>query len=319
MLDIIHIPKPLTVSKLISYLLDWYERKSIIKLQRSDIPVMTETLFKKTNLVIKACKLLSKNFEDVMGVRIHQRIRKTIKMINQNCLMTKKQAPVIPWNITKRIANCLWRDTSVPRGSNITTIRKRKAAATILLLVATSGGRWVDAHRLKWEDLIFKDDGETKFVQAPLRFSKNNLTNNLPQALSWAKSTSSNPSDCPWTIFQRWWIWCGRPKKGFIFSDRKGNQLNGNTTIYYVQQQAKKLNLPDHHIPRKHSGRVTMILTLDKLNVNKRTIIRGMNWRTDQMINYYMNRRAMCSKGAPSHVLSKLENGQLNAIQEQLD
>ena len=233
--------------------------------------------------------------------------------------MAKKQAPVIPWNITKKIAYHLWRDTSIPRGSNINAIRNRKAAATVSLLAATSGGRWIDVHRIRWEDLTFKTENNTKYVQAPLRFSKNNLTNNIPQALTWAASQSSDPSDCPWTIFKRWWSWCGKPVKGFVFADRKGLPINGNTTIYHVQKQAKKLNLPDHLIPRKHSGRVTMILTLDKLNVNKRTIIRGLNWRTDQMINYYMNKRAMKSKGAPSHTLSQLQSGQLNAIQEDLD
>ena len=233
--------------------------------------------------------------------------------------IAKKQAPVIEWNITKKIAKSLWEDISVSRGSNITSIRNRKAAATALLLAHTSGGRWIDIHRMKWEDLKFKKTIDTMYVQAPLRFSKNNLTNNVPQALQWASSVSTDKSDCPWTIFRRWWIWCGRPTKGFVFANGAGKMLSGNSTIYHVQAHARKLNLPDHQIPRKHSGRVTMVLTLDKLNMSKRSIIRGLNWRTDTMVNYYMNTRSMCAKNAPSHRLSKLKAGQLSQLQKDLD
>ena len=318
-LDILALKRPLTVDKLVSYILLWYESKSLIKLKRSDIPIMTETLFKKTLMVIKVCKLVSKNFNDVFAIRIQQRIRKTIMLVNQTCNMAKKQAPVIEWNITKKIAKSLWEDISVSRGSNITSIRNRKAAATALLLAHTSGGRWIDIHRMKWEDLKFKKTIDTMYVQAPLRFSKNNLTNNVPQALQWASSVSTDKSDCPWTIFRRWWIWCGRPTKGFVFANGAGKMLSGNSTIYHVQAHARKLNLPDHQIPRKHSGRVTMVLTLDKLNMSKRSIIRGLNWRTDTMVNYYMNTRSMCAKNAPSHRLSKLKAGQLSQLQKDLD
>ena len=74
-----------------------------------------------------------------------------------------------------------------------------------------------------------------------------------------------------------------------------------------------------NRIPRKHSGRVTMALTLDKLKLSKRSIIRGLNWKTDTMVNYYMNTRSMCSDGAPAHKLSNLQAGQLQHLQEDLD
>ena len=317
-MDLIKL-QPLTVNKLVAYLLKWYESKSLIKLERSDIPIMTETLLKKSQMLIKACRLISRNFDDLMALRIQQRIRGTITMINQNCNMAKKQAPVIEWNITKKIAQGLWNDISVNRGSNITSIRNRKGAATALLLAFTSGARWIDLHRLKWEDLKFKSIDDMLYVQAPLRLSKNNLTNNLPQALQWASSKSTDKTDCPWTIFKRWWVWCGKPRHGFIFAKGDGQVMSGNTTIYHVQKQARKMGLPEHQIPRKHSGRVTMVLTLDKLNLSKRSIIRGLNWRTDTMVNYYMNTRSMCSKGAPSHRLAQLKSGQLQSLQEDLD
>ena len=77
--------------------------------------------------------------------------------------------------------------------------------------------------------------------------------------------------------------------------------------------------MPDHKVPRKHSGRVTFVLTLEKLNVSKRKIIRGMNWRSDQMLNYYMNRRDMRTDEAPAMRIAKLKPGQLASLQKDLD
>ena len=111
--------------------------------------------------------------------------------------MEKRQAPVIPWSLAKKIANALWRDTSVSKGSNIRMIRHRKAAATVLLLAHKSGGRWIDHHRICWEDLIFSNSNGNKTVQAPLRLSKNNLCNDLPQSLTWVADATGNPTDCP--------------------------------------------------------------------------------------------------------------------------
>ena len=280
---------------------------------------MTDTLFKKTKLVIKACKLIVKNFPDALGIRIQQRIRKTITMINQNCNMAKKQAPVINWDITKKLAKSLWEDISVPRGSNITSIRARKAAATALILTAKSGARWIDVHRIMWQDLKFTSTNGHVIVQAPLRLSKNNLTNNMPQAYQWASSKSSDPEDCPWLSFKRWWIWCGRPKQGFVFSNGRGEQLCHKSTMSFVTRHAnQKLGLTKPFIPTMHSGRVTHVLTLDKLNMSKRSIIRSMNWKTDTMINYYMNTRSMCSDGAPALKLASLKNGELQNLQKDL-
>ena len=234
--------------------------------------------------------------------------------------MKKRQAPVIDWDTVKLISNKLWTDTTVGRGSSVKSIRKRKAAATALLLVNTCGGRWIDLHRIHWEDLKFHIENSNRIVQAPLRLSKNNLTNNLPQTLTWATSMDTSPQDCPWTIFKRWWKWCGKPKRGFVFADRAGKVFrDGDPTIHQVQVAAKALNLPDHKVPRKHSGRVTYVLTLEKLNVSKRKIIRGMNWRSDQMLKYYMNRRDMRTAEAPALRIAKLKPGQLANIQKDLD
>ena len=81
---------------------------------------------KKTKTVIKSLKIISKNWDDRTAIRIHQRIRKTIVMINENCHMEKKQAPVLEWSLAKKIAKSLWNDISVRQGSNIKMIRHRK-------------------------------------------------------------------------------------------------------------------------------------------------------------------------------------------------
>ena len=259
-----------------------------------------------------------KNFNDPLSTRILQRIRKTITVVNSTCNMAKKQAPVINWDITKRIAKSLWEDISVERGSNITSIRSRKAAATALILTAKSGARWIDIHRLHWQDLKFTSEGGHVIVQAPLRFSKNNLTNNVPQAYQWASADSNDPMDCPWQAFKRWWIYCGKPKHGHVFSNRRGKPLCHKSTLGFIQRKAKKLGLPKFETPTGHSGRVTYVLSLDKLNVSKRSIIRSMNWRTDTMINYYMNTRSMCSKGAPALKMAALKEGELQRLQKDL-
>ena len=316
--DILRISPPINIDKLVSYILQWYETKSLTKLRTSKIPIMTETLSKKTQIVIKAMKLIAKHWDEPMTIRLQQRIQKTIIMINKSCHMKKKQAPAIPWSIIKKIYLQLWDDISVDRGSNIQAIRLRKAAATALALSNLGGSRWIDLHRIHWEDLMFSKSGNIKFVQAPLRMSKNNICNDFPQSLTWASSTEKDPTDCPWEIFRKWWVWNGKPKKGFVFADGKKKQISGDVTIYHAQARAKKMGLPNHHIPRKHTGRVTTVLTLEQLNVSKRRIMRNMNWRSDQMVNYYMNRRDMLTKQAPPSVLAKTPIQKIIKIQKNL-
>ena len=164
--DLQRIPAPLNIDKIIAYILQWYEQKSLEKLKTNKIPIMTESLLKKTKTVIKSLKIITKHWDDRIDTRIHQRIRKVIIMINENCHMEKKQAPVIEWNLAKKIARSLWNDISVKQGSNIKMIRHRKAAATLLLLAHKSGGRWIDHHRLFWQDLKFSKVNGKKVVQA---------------------------------------------------------------------------------------------------------------------------------------------------------
>ena len=317
--DILLIPSPLTVDKMVSYLLQWYEQKSLRKLQRAKIPIITESLLKKTKIVIKVLKMLTSDFDETIGIRILQRIRKVIIMINESCNMEKHQAPIVSWEMAKRIADKLWNDTSVSRGSSIKSIRKRKAAATALLLTNSSGSRWQDLHRVRWEDLSFSCQNNKKIVQAKLRLSKNNLCNDFPQSLTWAARADNSASDCPWEIFKRWWVWCKKPKRGPIFQYRDGKPIQGDSTIYFVRRQASKLGFSNHELPGRHSGRVTHVLTLEQMNVSKRRIMRGMNWRSDKMINYYMNRRDMTSDKAPATLLARMPPAKLKKIQKDLN
>ena len=179
---------------------------------------MTERLLKKAKIVIKTMHLISNEFTVLHEQRLLQRIRSLICKINIELPMFKKQAPICAWAEAKKISEALWRDISVTSGSNVSMIRKRKAAATAIILASKTGARWIDVHRLRWEDLVFSKVDNTKFIQAKLRLSKNNIINDFPQSLTWASTTNTPPRDCPRAILKRWWKWCGCPEKGYIFS-----------------------------------------------------------------------------------------------------
>lgn len=170
--DITSLAGPITVSLLSKYIIYWYTQKSLAKLQKSKIPIVTESLLRKTKIVIKVMRIISNEFNAIHEQRLLRRIRQVIVSINLAFPMFKKQAPVILWDEVKRISSSLWRDTSIGRGSCITTIRKRKAAATAMILTAKCGGRWADIHRLRWEDLDFSKSDNVRFIQARLRISK---------------------------------------------------------------------------------------------------------------------------------------------------
>ena len=316
--DIMSLSDPISVSILSKYIIQWYADKSLIKLKTANIPIMTEHLLSKTKIVIKVMKMLSNDFTMIHEQRLLQRIRNVITHINLSCPMFKKQAPVVPWNIVKSIAKALWDDVSVAHGSNISIIRKRKAAATAMILASKSGGRWIDVHRLKWEDLDFSTVDNIKFITAKLRLSKNNIINDFPQSLTWASTKDTAKEDCPRVALKQWWYWCGKPKNGFIFSNVDKTQINGNHTIYQVQRQARLLGLRKSQIPTKHSFRITMCLTLKSLGVEPDTINRFMNWRSEMMQSYYLNIRNMRKNDAPAHKLANLSQKDFDLLQNNL-
>ena len=316
--DITALSGPLTVSLLSKYIIAWYADKSFAKLKKANIPIMTENLLNKAKIVIKVMKMISNEFTLIHEQRLLQRIRNVIVHINFNCPMFKKQAPVVTWNTVKLIAKNLWNDTSIPRGSNVNTVRKRKAAATAMLLASKSGGRWIDVHRLRWEDLNFSKIDNILFIQAKLRLSKNNLINDFPQSLTWASAPGVHQSDCPKLILKRWWNWCGKPKSGLIFSTIDKKQINGNHTIYQIRRQAVKLGIKQNEIPTKHSFRITMCLTLKSMGLEPDTINRFMNWRSETMQSYYLNIRNMRKKEAPAHRIANLSQNELADIQSNL-
>ena len=279
---------------------------------------MTESLLNKTKIVIKIMKLISNNFSFRHEQRLLHRIRNIIVEINTACPMFKKQAPVVTWAKVKLISKQLWADTSVDRGSNIAIIRKRKAAATAMVLAAKSGGRWIDIHRLRWEDITFTKNNNIHFVQARLRLSKNNLLNDFPQSLTWASAAKTPKDDCPRALLKRWWDWCGRPKKGFVFANKNKSAIQGNHTIYQVRRQAVKLGFRKHEIPTKHSFRITMCLTLKAMGVDSDTINRFMNWRSEMMQSYYLNVRNMRQTNGPAHKLANLSVNEVALLQNNL-
>lgn len=279
---------------------------------------MTSSLLNKTKIVIKVMKMISSSFNTIHEHRLLQRIRHVIATINLSLPMFKKQAPVIAWDQVKRLSRALWNDTTVPRGSNIRVIRFRKAAATVMILAAKSGGRWIDIHRLRWEDLHFSKVDNINFIQAKIRISKNNLTNDCPQSLTWATMANQTAPECPRATLKRWWEWCGKPTQGFIFSNVDKKPIKHTKTYYQVNTKALKLGFQPKKVPTMHSFRITMVLTLKSLGVDTDTINRFMNWRSDSMQAYYLNVRNMRQEGAPAHKLAQLSQDQFALLQNNL-
>ena len=189
-------------------------------------------------------------------------------------------------------------------------------ASIAYFLATTSGARWIDIMRLRWEDLSFFTTPLTKGIQASMRMSKNNLCNTAPQVLTWTGKNNIGPENNPVAALKRWWRYCGQPRSGYIIGiPNKTPEQVGKSTIYFVQQYARTLNLP---IPTKHSARVSMCVTLYELGTEPGQIDRAMNWKTDRMQKHYLNKRNLRSLNAPAHKLALLSDNDLNRMQKHL-
>ena len=281
---------------------------------------MTNALRKRTKLTLRALKeiaevpvVLEKRLENVIDTVIHQ--------INMEFNLKTKQAPFITTIMALKIANILWTDDKISRGKGWKAIRTRKRAATALVLAAYTGGRWVDIHRLKWEDLRTSKTPSQTFLTAEMRMSKNNLCNEVPQRLTWARSSDTDSPDNPINWLLKYWESEGKPKKGFIFqpdNDTTPIEKWGDATIKQVRRVAKELKMPKSERPGKHSPRVTMAVTLFNLGVKKSRINRFMNWKTPQMQERYINTRDAQLSGAPAHRLATISTTKLQTVQKYL-
>lgn len=286
-------------------------------MQKANLPIMTNALRKRTRLTLRALKTVA-TVPFVLEKRLENLIDAVIYKINMEFNLKTKQAPFITTVRALQIANALWQDDKISRGVGWKAIRTRKRASTALVLAAYTGGRWIDIHRLKWEDLKISKTPTKTFLIAEMRMSKNNLCNEVPQRLSWARSPDTDSPDNPINWLMKYWETEGKPKKGFIFRPDIDTPIEkwGNATIKQVQKAAKNLKVPE--IPTKHSPRVTMAVTLFNMGVKKSRINRFMNWKTSQMQERYINTRDAQLSGAPAHRLSSMTTAKLQAVQKYL-
>ena len=299
--------------------MSWYFKKSKIKLKRCSIPIMTQSLRRRLLVTQKALQTLMTDPPYILIKRLEQRIARVIYQINFKFNLQTKQAPLLPTNDAVKIANHLWNDESRTRGTRPQTIRLRKTAATVLMLASLSGSRWVDLHRLHWEDIRFEQIGPHRAMRIALRMSKNNLCNEVPQRLFWMASSSTPHDRNPILWLRRFWVWDNKPKKGLIFNLNQNSNTSealGRSTILQVQRAAKLLEFPADKIPTKHSARVTMAVTLYNLGVESSRINRFLNWKTGRMQEHYINTRDSLAIGAPAHRLSELSSSEFSAVQQ---
>lgn len=298
--------------------MQWYLSKSQKKLQKSNIPIMTKSLHRRLLVTQKALNSLTTAPPYVLVKRLEQKVMSVIKIINNMFDLQTKQAPLLRTADAIRIALFLWSDISRTRGTRPTSIPLRKKAATVLVLASLTGSRWIDLHRIHWQDLKFTDTGPTKVMWVNLRMTKNNLCNEVPQRLFWTSSSSTPSYRDPLKWLRRYWIWKGKPSTGFIFGPEDKlfpDETWGNDTISQVQRAAKLLGYPADNIPTKHSARVTMVITLYNLGVDSARINRFLNWKTDRMQTHYINTRDAMALGAPAHRLATLSASELSAVQ----
>ena len=281
---------------------------------------MTNSLRRRMKLTIQALKSIA-DVPLVLEKRLENAIDNVIHKINMEFNLKTKQAPFITTIRALQIANALWDDESRGPGISDFTIRTRKRAALALILAAYSGGRWIDIHRLKWEDLQKSKTSTMTFIMAEMRMSKNNLCNEVPQRLVWARTKYTDSPDNPISWLKKYWVREGKPRKGFIFDPKQGQtQIKnwGNATILHVQRQAKRLNIPKSEIPTKHSARVTMAVTLFNMGTNENRINRFLNWKTPRMQERYINTRDSQLSGAPAHRLAVTSANALQHVQKHL-
>ena len=251
--------------------------------------------------------------------RLHQLIRGFILKINLRFNMKKHQAPYIHWKRGHHLINQLWFRTLAGRGVRNDSRIKRKQAAIALMLALHSGARWCDIMRLQWQDIRIISTATHQLMEIDLRFTKGNLTNDIPQKLHFSSLKACKTSYCPIKMLKHYWIIMDKPSKGFIVSAPTRVWLNeneiqslGTALINQVQSMAKKLGWPSKEIPTKHSARVSMVIRLYNLQVPEWQIIKYMNWKTPEMLHYYVNVRDQRSMTAPA---TRLANSSIEALE----
>ena len=281
---------------------------------------MAKSLKRRLLVTIRAVQTLTNHFPYLMLKKLEFRVTRIIQKISQQFNFQPKQAPLIFTNDAFRIAQHLWEDETRTRGTRQISIRNRKKAAVVTVLASLSGSRWIDLHRLRWEDIKLESTPFAKFLYIGLRMSKNNLSNEVPQRLFWAVKTDTVQARNPIFWLQRFWNYQGRPSQGFMFNPENSTIPDttwGSHTINQVRRSAKILGFPENKWPTRHSFRVTMAITLYNMGIDSHRINRFMNWKTNRMQEHYVNTRDSKSIHAPANQLASLSSHELEVMQEQ--
>ena len=297
---------PLTINLLINYVYEWYTEVSMIKLKKSNIPVVTATILKKYFNIIAAVKMITTKFSRPLELRFKQHVFDLIETINTEFHMKKRQAPFITLKDTRLISKKLW--TFVPKGRGFTrhSIKLRKEAAVHLLISALAGGRWNDIGKLKWEDIEKFDQKHGQYFRIMIRRSKNNLCNEQPQCVMLKYCPNLTLTSCPVQMLKALNKLNNRPTEGKIFETTSRARL----TVTQKECNLNKIKFTGH------SGRVSMAVTLRASGFGKDAVRSYMNWKTDAMPDYYSNIRAQMAENAPANVIS--DNDKITSIQETL-
>ena len=308
----------ISVQFLFRTITQWYIQKSEQKFKNSCVPIITRSLRRRLYVTVKAVQTLTSDFPYLLLKQLEYRVLQLIQRINNQFDFSPKQAPIVSTDDAFRIAHQLWNDESRTRGTRDSSIPNRKKAATCTVLATLSGSRWMDLHRIHWQDIVIEKNGLATFLFVTLRQSKNNLCNEVPQRLFWASTVYTEPSRDPVKWLHRYWKYCGCPKKGFIFGPNNNTVPDhtwGTPTILQVRRSARLLGFPEEKIPTRHSFRVTMAITLYNLGVESSRINRFLNWKTNRMQEHYVNTRDSKALGAPAHRLAVLSSRELGRLQ----
>ena len=290
------------------------------KKQRTNLPVMTNALKNKTSLIIKAMHTIHPHqMTPTQESRLKQLIRSFIIKVNLRFNMKKHQAPYISWTKGHELVKQLWNKKLTGRGFRVNSQLKRKQAAIALMLAIHSGARWVDIIRLQWQDIRIIETPTHQLMEIDLRLTKGNLTNDIPQRLQFSSLHTCKTKYCPIKMLKLFWILMDKPSIGFIVSAPTRQWLNeieqeklGISLINQVQQMARRLQWPESQVPTKHSPRVSMVIRLYNLKVPEWQIIKFMNWKTSEMLHYYVNVRDQRSASAPA---TRLANSSIEALE----
>ena len=281
---------------------------------------MTAALKNKTALVIRAMHhIYPHKLMPTHESRLQQLIRRFIMRINLRFNMKKHQAPYLSWTKGHLLVNKLWFLPLAGRGIKNESSMLRKQAAVALMLALHSGARWVDVMRLQWQDVRIIQTPTHQLMEIDLRLSKGNITNDIPQRLQFSSLKTCRTAYCPIKFLKLFWILMDKPLAGFIISAPTRRWLTeielekiGTSLINQVQAMARRLGWPSQERPTKHTPRVSMVIRLYNLQVPEWQIIKFMNWKTPEMLHYYVNVRDQRSLSAPA---TRLANASIQALE----